>query len=68
MLPRAQRGIVRRPRLLRSLYGDRGAALTLIDVPVGYGKTMLLHSWSAEQRGAVAWITLDAADEDPVRL
>jgi hypothetical protein len=64
MLPRAQPGIVRRPRLLRSLDRDRAAALTLVDAPVGYGKTMLLRSWCAEQSRPVAWITLDAADED----
>ena len=68
MLPRAQPVILRRPRLLRSLDRDRAAALTLVDAPAGYGKTMLLRSWCAEQSRAVAWVTLDAADEDPVRL
>jgi len=68
MLPRAQPGIVRRPRLLRTLDGNRAAALTLIDAPVGYGKTMLVQSWCLEQSRAVAWVTLDAGDEDPVRL
>ena len=66
MLPRVQPGIVRRSRLLRSL--DGAAALTLIDAPVGYGKTMLLRSWCAEQPRPVAWITLDPADTDPARL
>jgi LuxR family transcriptional regulator, maltose regulon positive regulatory protein len=66
MLPRVQPGIVRRSRLLHSL--DREAALTLVDAPVGYGKTMLLRSWCAEQSRPVAWITLDAADADPARL
>jgi LuxR family transcriptional regulator, maltose regulon positive regulatory protein len=66
MLPRVQPGVVRRPRLLRSL--DGAAALTLIDAPVGYGKTMLLRSWCAEQSRPVAWVTLDAADADPARL
>jgi ATP/maltotriose-dependent transcriptional regulator MalT len=68
MLPRAQWGILRRPRLLHSLDRDRAAALTLVDAPVGYGKTILLRSWCAEQSRTVAWITLDAADADPVRL
>ena len=35
MLPRAQPGILRRPRLLRSLDGGDSAALTLVDAPVG---------------------------------
>ena len=68
MLPRAQPGIVRRPRLLSSLDGGRAAALTLVDAPVGYGKTMLLRSWCGEYARPVAWITLDEADADPVRL
>ncbi len=67
MLPRVQAGVVRRPRLLRAL-DDRPAALTLIDAPVGYGKTMLLRSWCAEHSRPVAWVTLDGADGDPVRL
>jgi LuxR family maltose regulon positive regulatory protein len=67
MLPRAEPGIVR-SRLLRSLDGCRSAALTLVDAPVGYGKTMLLRSWCGEQARPVAWIALDEADADPVRL
>ena len=68
MLPRAQPGAVRRARLLSSLDGDNVTALTLVDAPVGYGKTMLLRSWCTEQSGPVAWITVDEADADPVRL
>ncbi len=68
MLPRAQSRSVRRPRLLRALDGGRPAALTLVDAPVGYGKTMLLRSWCGEHARPVAWITLDEADADPVRL
>lgn len=68
MLPRAQPGTIRRPRLLRSLDDGRSASLTLVDAPVGYGKTMLLRSWCAEHARPIAWITLDDADADPVRL
>jgi LuxR family maltose regulon positive regulatory protein len=68
MLPRPAPGSIRRPRLLRALDRDHAAALTLVDAPVGYGKTMLLRSWCAEHSRPVAWITLDAADADPVRL
>ena len=68
MLPRVQPRVLRRPRLLELLDGDDGAALTVIDAPVGYGKTTLLRSWCAERPEAVVWMTLDAADDDPVRL
>src|SRR4051794_6202832 len=69
MPPRARPEIVRRPRLVRLLDGDAGPALTLVTAPVGYGKTVLLQSWGLEHTGAaVTWVTLDAADNDPVRL
>ena len=45
-----------------------GAALTVVDAAVGYGKTMLLRSWCAERPEPVIWLTLDPADDDPVRL
>ncbi len=50
------------------LGSDGGAALTVINAPVGYGKTTLLRSWCVERPEAVIWLTLDAADDDPVRL
>ena len=68
MLPRVQPRMLRRARLLRVLDGDEGVVLTVVDAPVGYGKTTLLRSWCAERSEAVVWMTLDAADDDPVRL
>jgi ATP/maltotriose-dependent transcriptional regulator MalT len=68
MLPRVQPGTLRRERLFRSLDRGRAAALTLVDAPVGYGKTTLIRSWCAEQPAPVAWLTLDDADADPARL
>jgi LuxR family transcriptional regulator, maltose regulon positive regulatory protein len=68
MLPRSQPGSLRRQRLLSALDGEGAPALTLVEAPVGYGKTMLLRSWCAEQARPVAWITLDEADAEPVRL
>ena len=68
MLPRVQPGMVRRSRLLELLDGDGGAALTVVNAPVGYGKTTLMRSWCVERSEAVIWMTLDGADDDPVRL
>ena len=45
-----------------------GAALTVVNAPVGYGKTSLLRLWCIERPEAGVWMTLDAADDDPVRL
>ncbi len=68
MLPRVHAGTLRRERLLELLDRDPGSALTVLDAGVGYGKTTLLRSWCAERPEPVIWMTLDAADNDPVRL
>ena len=68
MLPRVHPGMLRRARLHEMLDRDPGAALTVVDAPVGYGKTTLLRSWCIERPEAVIWMTLDGADDDPVRL
>ena len=68
MLPRVQPRVLRRARLLELLDGDEGAALTVIDAPAGYGKTTLLRSWCVGRPEPIIWLTLDAADDDPVRL
>ena len=66
--PRLQPGMLRRSRLLELVDGDGGAAVAVINAPVGYGKTTLLQLWCAERPEPVIWMTLDAADGDPVRL
>src|SRR4051794_27355833 len=66
--PRLRKGTVERPRLHRSLEAADGAALTLLAAPTGYGKTTTVRAWCAGGERAVAWVTLDAGDNDPVRL
>ena len=44
------------------------AALTLVAAPAGYGKTTAVRAWCASLDASVAWVTLDAGDNDPVRL
>ena len=44
------------------------AALTLVAAPAGYGKTTAVRAWCASQDAALAWVTLDAGDNDPTRL
>ena len=57
-----------RQRLLAELDRCSTAALTLIDAPVGFGKTVLAQTWCAHTDAAVAWVSLDAGDNDPVRF
>lgn len=45
--------------------GHRVAAVV---APAGFGKTTLVASWAAQSGHPVAWLTLDAADDDPSRL
>ena len=40
----------------------------MLNAAVGYGKTTLVRSWCIERPEAVIWMTLDSADDDPVRL
>ncbi|MGB0091000.1 MAG: hypothetical protein WBP81_00445, partial [Solirubrobacteraceae bacterium] len=68
MLPRVHPGMLRRARLHEMLDRDPVAALTMVGAAVGYGKTTILRSWCIERPEAVIWMTLDAADDDPVRL
>jgi LuxR family maltose regulon positive regulatory protein len=42
--------------------------LTLISAPAGFGKTSLVVEWLAAPPCAVAWLSLDEADNDPARF
>jgi LuxR family maltose regulon positive regulatory protein len=43
--------------------------VVLVAAPAGYGKSTLLAQWTAEHdEVGVAWVQLDPADNDPVRL
>src|SRR5215471_14087150 len=67
--PRNRSEFIVRPRLIQTLDELAWAPLTLIDAPLGYGKTVLAQTWCATQpERAVAWVSLDTADDDPVRL
>ncbi|MEJ2357628.1 MAG: LuxR C-terminal-related transcriptional regulator [Deinococcales bacterium] len=60
--------LVPRSRLFERL--DEGAQrkLTLVSAPAGFGKTTLVSAWLGARSPAAAWLTLDAADADPVRF
>ena len=66
--PRQRAGMVARPRLVRALEAGADAALTLVAAPAGYGKTTAVRAWSASSETSLAWVTLDAGDNDPVRF
>jgi LuxR family transcriptional regulator, maltose regulon positive regulatory protein len=67
MLPRLRAEMVARPRVLQAL-GRDDVRLTLVAAPPGYGKTVAARTWYEGCPGSVAWVTLDAGDNDPVRF
>src|SRR5205823_5102662 len=70
-IPPARSDSVPRPRLIDRLNGVMQRKLTLVSAPAGFGKTTLLSAWCAvAARGDlhVAWVSLDASDNDPTRF
>ena len=71
MVPEPPRHAVVRPRLHALLATGCQAKLMLVAAPAGFGKTALLSEWSycrPGQSAPVAWVSLDATDNDPCRF
>jgi LuxR family maltose regulon positive regulatory protein len=69
-VPPPRPGIVPRPHLIERLDDGlaKGASLTLVSAPAGFGKTTLVSEWIASCGRPVAWLSLDEGDSDPVRF
>jgi LuxR family maltose regulon positive regulatory protein len=67
-VPSVRHGVVDRPRVSRALDAGRAVSLTLVAAPAGYGKTTAVRAWCARREAALAWVTLDDGDNDPVLL
>src|SRR5256886_4730976 len=65
-LPRAH--LLRRPQLAARLTQGVMGPLTLVSAPAGFGKTTLLAQWFAESGIPVAWLSLEAGDNELVRF
>jgi LuxR family maltose regulon positive regulatory protein len=65
--PRMRSQTIERPRVTWALDAD-AAASTLVAALAGYGKTTAVRAWCAARKVPVAWVTLDASDNDPARL
>ena len=67
--PALRDGWVDRRRLLHRLSESVDHPVTVIAAPAGYGKTTLLAQWlSHRDQSSIAWVTLDGADNEPVRF
>jgi LuxR family maltose regulon positive regulatory protein len=67
-VPGLRPDLVPRPRLAQRLDEGRERGLVLTCAPAGYGKTVLLAEWVRRGRHPVAWLSLDAGDNDPARF
>src|SRR5262249_62359707 len=67
-VPRLQPGFVYRPRLAEALDEGLARRLILVCAPAGSGKTALLAHWARSGDRPMAWLSLDAADNDPARF
>ena len=68
--PRLHERLVSRPRLLELLNQGAGRPVTIVSGGAGAGKTLAVASWVELGRppGPVAWVSLDADDNDPARF
>jgi len=53
--PEGRVGVVVPPRLIHRLASPGPARVALLAAPAGYGKTMLLHAWAAQEQRPVLW-------------
>jgi LuxR family transcriptional regulator, maltose regulon positive regulatory protein len=67
-VPRRSQRLISRPRLVELLDRALEARLVLLSAPPGFGKTTALVDWLAASETRCAWLSLDAADNDPVRF
>ena len=66
---RQPRTAIARSRLLDAVAAMPEARLVLVSAPAGSGKSVLLEQWvSGMRRAQWAWVSLESADEDPVRF
>jgi LuxR family maltose regulon positive regulatory protein len=69
-VPAPRQKLISRTGLVEALSAGHDRKLTLLDAPAGWGKTTLLAEWIAcdQERRRFAWVSLDPADNDPVRF
>src|SRR5579859_777755 len=69
-IPSPRPTVVARPRLMERLNEGlkRAPGVTLISAPAGFGKTTLVSDWAASSERSVAWLALDAEDNDLARF
>jgi LuxR family transcriptional regulator, maltose regulon positive regulatory protein len=69
-VPPARPNAIARPRLSEKLLAalHRPGGLVLLSGPAGFGKTTLLSEFVTQLQRPVRWVSLDEADNDPIRF
>jgi len=67
-IPNVPSDYISRPRLTERLNTGLRRKLILISAPAGFGKTTLLSTWASTCGVPLAWLSLDAGDNDPARF
>jgi LuxR family maltose regulon positive regulatory protein len=67
-MPPVRPDSIRRPHLTARLDEGWKRQLTLVSAPAGFGKTSIVSEWIASSGRPVAWLSLDADDNDPIRF
>src|SRR6266511_2481228 len=65
--PRLRPELFTREKLMEQLAADP-PRLTLVDAGAGWGKSTLLAQWRASDASRFGWLSLEPADNDPVRF
>jgi LuxR family transcriptional regulator, maltose regulon positive regulatory protein len=69
--PRIPNGAIERPRLLALADSVQTKTLTTVKAAAGYGKTCFATALADRLReggGSVAWVTIDAMDDEPMQF
>ncbi len=67
-IPHVRHEVVARPRLTHRLNEGMQVKLTHISAQAGYGKTTALGQWAKQGDVLVAWMSLDARDNDYIQF
>src|SRR5512141_220071 len=69
-IPTLRQNAVSRPRLVGKLLSslDQPEKFVLLAAPPGFGKTTLLSEFVVTLQSAIAWVSLDGADNEPVQF
>jgi LuxR family maltose regulon positive regulatory protein len=67
-IPRLGADLIARPHLIQWIDERMRGRLVVVSAPAGSGKTTLLSAWAVQSPLAVAWLSLDEGDNDPVRF